>query len=101
MPRNRFSCVSAWEFDVIKWEVAIATVIGTQQFTRMSPRTGNPDAGLITYHPPVVVPVSVTLRLLVNDCAMEVKAHIPSMDIRVRTPDEIHKVGGSHLRGRV
>jgi hypothetical protein len=66
----------------------------------MSPRTCNPDARLITLHPPVVVLVGVTLRLLISECATKTKIYIPLMDIRARTPDEIRKVEGSRLRER-
>ena len=58
----------------------------------MSPRASDPDAGLITFHPSVVVLVGVTLRLVISECITSTRDYIPSMDICAHTPDEIHKV---------
>jgi hypothetical protein len=62
LPGDRVSYVPTWQSDVINGELAIPTIVGTWQWTRMSPRTGNPHTGLIALHSFVIVLVGVTLQ---------------------------------------
>jgi len=57
--------MTTWQSYVVHGELAVPTVIGTEQRTRVVPRTGDPNALMVTPHSSVIVKISVALKFVV------------------------------------
>ena len=61
LPRDIGGYMPTWQLYVIHRELAVPTVIGAWERTRVAPGTADPYTGLITFHPSVIILIGVAL----------------------------------------
>jgi hypothetical protein len=62
LPRDRGGYMTTWQSYVVHGELAVSTVIGTEQRARMAPGAADPNTGLVALHSSVIVQIGVALE---------------------------------------